>query len=149
MIHEGTSRNERKRVVVTRAIFSRVPPNRMIRGARGTVMIGRVFSFLSLYIPVGKGEEGKRRRLSARGKESRLMDARSRVYRFSRENAIIDRGPRSIRKDEKCGFCRRKRSIKLYFNDARILRMPWIQPRNVSVGRTSSGRVSEAFDQTC
>ena len=147
MIHEGTSRNERKRVVVTRAIFSRVPPNPR-RAGNGNDRPCFFFS-LSLYIPVGKGEEGKRRRLSARGKESRLMDARSRVYRFSRENAIIDRGPRSIRKDEKCGFCRRKRSIKLYFNDARILRMPWIQPRNVSVGRTSSARVSEAFDQTC
>ena len=60
MIHEGTSRNERKRVVVTRAIFSRVPPNRMIRGARGTVMIGRVFSFLSLSTsPLGRGKKGR------------------------------------------------------------------------------------------
>lgn len=77
MIHEGTSRNERKRVVVTRAIFSRVPPNRMIRGARGTVMIGRVFSFLSLSLHP-RWEGGRREEASIIGERERIsFDGRS------------------------------------------------------------------------
>lgn len=119
--------------MVTRVIFSRVPPNRMIRSAGNDN--DRTAFPLPLLEDGGKREE-----------EKNLV--RSRVCTFSRENGIIDREPRSIRKDEKCGFCRRKRSIKLCFNDARILRMPKnvslvvpvvVECRKLSIKRASDG----------